>query len=126
LLVRPPVNVRRAAGDASTELSESGDRVRDMTTGSRFAVFRERPEVQLFAVRPRVHRGLAVSWWLLVLVSGLLPAGFAVLTGSVVAAVGGQRSLRGPLSAVGVVFVGMVPVPPLLTAVSQNLASTRR
>jgi ATP-binding cassette subfamily B protein len=97
-----------------------------MTTSSRFAVFRERPEVQLFAVRPRVHRGLAVSWWLLVLVSGLLPAGFAVLTGSVVAAVGGQRSLRGPLSAVGVVFVGMVPVPPLLTAVSQNLASTRR
>ena len=83
---------------------------------------RERPEyLQLFAALPHAHRGLAITWWLLIILSGVLPPIFAVLTGVLVGAVGRGSPLVGPLAATGLVFVLMLVVNPVLTAVSQNL-----
>lgn len=59
----------------------------------------------------------------MLVVSGLLPAGFAVATGAVVAAVQRGSSLTGPLLVTGLVFIGMQVAAPLLTAVSMNLGN---
>ena len=51
------------------------------------------------------RRPLAVAWWALLALRGLLPAGFVIAMGSLVGAVQGGRSLTGPLIAVGLLFV---------------------
>ncbi|MBV9083519.1 MAG: hypothetical protein JOZ62_12645, partial [Acidobacteriaceae bacterium] len=38
-------------------------------------------------VLPRASRSLATLWWIVLILRGLLPAGFALVMGSVVAAV---------------------------------------
>src|SRR5439155_3583942 len=70
---------------------------------------------------PRADRPLAAAWWAILLARGLLPAGFAIATGVLVAAVQSGRSLAGPLTVTGVVFVAMQVLSPVHTAVSGNL-----
>jgi ATP-binding cassette, subfamily B, bacterial len=83
----------------------------------------ERDEWQFFAALPRADRALAVAWWGLLVLSGVLPAVFAVATGVMVGAVQRAESLAGPLMLVGVTFIGMLVVSPIQTAVSMNLGS---
>jgi ATP-binding cassette, subfamily B, bacterial len=82
---------------------------------------RERQEWKFFGALQRADRPLAVAWWALLIARGLLPAGFAVAMGSLVAAVEGARSLAGPLAIVGVVFVALQVLAPVHQAVSANL-----
>jgi ATP-binding cassette subfamily B protein len=82
-----------------------------------------RPEVQFFAALPHASRALAVAWWTLLLLNGVLPAVFAVATGVMVGAVQRAEPLTGPLLLVGVSFVGLLVVSPIQTAVSMNLGS---
>ena len=84
---------------------------------------RARPEWQFFAALPRADRALAAAWWGLLVLSGVLPAAFAVATGVIVGAVQRGESLVGPLVLVGVTFIGMLAVSPIQTAVSMNLGS---
>src|SRR5712692_932681 len=80
-----------------------------------------RAALKLFAVLPKADRPLAVAWWIVLVLRGVLPAVFAVATGALVGAVQGGRPLSGPLALVGGVFVLLQVLPPIHTAVGANL-----
>jgi ABC-type multidrug transport system fused ATPase/permease subunit len=82
---------------------------------------RERQELRLAAALWRGDRAMAVGWWGLLAVRGLLPACFAIATGVLVAAVERRSGLAGPLFAVTAVFMLMQVLGPLHTALSANL-----
>jgi ABC-type multidrug transport system fused ATPase/permease subunit len=82
---------------------------------------RQRKEWQLFAVLPDADRRLALGWWTVVVLHGMLPAVFAVAIGVLVGAVERGGGLVLPLAAVGIVFVLLQVLTPLQTAVSHNL-----
>src|SRR5206468_6763659 len=84
---------------------------------------RERGEWKFFAVLPRADRGLALAWWTIVLLRGLLPALFAVAMGALVGAVQRGGSLAGPLVVVGAVFVLLQVLVPVHQTLSANLGS---
>jgi ABC-type multidrug transport system fused ATPase/permease subunit len=85
------------------------------------ARLRGRPEFALAAALWRADRPMAAGWWWLLAVRGLLPAGFAIATGVLVAAVERRSGLATPLVAVAVVFIAMQVLGPLHTALSANL-----
>ena len=82
---------------------------------------RQRKEWKFFAVLPRVDRPLAVAWWTVLVLRGLLPAGFAIATGGLVGAVERGDALAGPLAFVGVLFVLLQVLSPIHQAQSANL-----
>jgi ATP-binding cassette, subfamily B, bacterial len=84
---------------------------------------RERQEWKFLAVLPKADPVLAAAWWTLLIIGGALPAVFAVGMGFTVAAVQAGRSLTLPLALAGVLFVAMQVIPPIRTAVSQNLGA---
>lgn len=81
-------------------------------------------EWQFFGVLWRAHPGLAVIWWALVVVRGLLPAAFVLAMGVLVGAVQQGASLAGPLTFAGMVFVAVQALGPVHDAVSANLGAT--
>ena len=82
---------------------------------------RQRQEWLFFAALPKADGFLAVIWWAVVLLRGILPAVFAIAMGVLVAAVQAGNPLVSPLSIVGIVFVLMQVMTPIQTAVSHNL-----
>ncbi len=82
---------------------------------------RDRNEWKFFAVLPKADSLLAVVWWIVLLLRGVLPAVFAIAMGLLVAAVQHGDSLIGPLALMGVVFVLLQVLAPIQTAVSHNL-----
>jgi ABC-type multidrug transport system fused ATPase/permease subunit len=82
---------------------------------------RDRPEWRFFGVLPKADRRLTAAWWSLLVLRGLLPAGFAVTMGVLVGAVQQDRSLTGPLIATGVVFVALQVLGPIHLAIGHNL-----
>src|SRR5262245_44442151 len=84
---------------------------------------RERQEWKFFAALPRADGTLAAAWWGVLLLRGVLPAGFAVALGMLVAAVERDGPLAGPLALVGAVFLLLQVLPPLHQAISANLGS---
>jgi ABC-type multidrug transport system fused ATPase/permease subunit len=85
------------------------------------ARLRARQEWQFFGVLPRADRALATAWWVVLVLRGLLPAGFAIAMGVLVGAVQRGGTLVWPLVAVGVVFVLLQVLAPIHTAVGANL-----
>jgi ABC-type transport system involved in cytochrome bd biosynthesis fused ATPase/permease subunit len=81
----------------------------------------QRQEWLFFAALPKADGLLAVAWWSVVLLHGVLPAVFAVAMGALVAAVEAGDALAGPLTVVGVVFVLLQVLSPIQTAISHNL-----
>ena len=77
---------------------------------------RRRQEWQFFAALPKADTRLAVAWWAVVLLRGILPAAFAISMGVLVAAVQRGDPLGVPLVAVGVVFVLLQMLTPIHTA----------
>jgi ABC-type multidrug transport system fused ATPase/permease subunit len=82
---------------------------------------RARKEWQFFAVLPKADSVLAVLWWLVILLRGVLPAVFAVAMGLLVAAVEARASLAPGLVLVGVVFVLLQILAPIQQALGANL-----
>ncbi len=82
---------------------------------------RTRQEAQLAAALSRADRPMAVGWWSLLAVRGLLPAGFSIATGVLVAAIEHRGSLAVPLTVAGVLFILMQVLGPLHTALSTDL-----
>jgi ABC-type multidrug transport system fused ATPase/permease subunit len=80
-----------------------------------------RKEWTFFAALPAADRPLAIAWWAVVVVHGLLPTLFAVAMGVLVAAVQRGEPLALPLTLVGAAFVLLQVLTPLQTAVSHNL-----
>ena len=81
----------------------------------------QRQEWKFFGVLHHADRPLAVAWWTLLILRGLLPAAFAVAMGLLVGAVQGGRPLAWPLVMVGAVFVALQILAPLHQTVSANL-----
>src|SRR5262249_28741675 len=79
---------------------------------------RERQEWKFFSVLPQAARALAVAWWALLVLRGVLPAIFAITMGVLVGAVQRGGDLAAPLALVGVVFVLLQVLTPIHTAVS--------
>ena len=70
---------------------------------------------------PKASGPLAVAWWALLLLRGILPAFFAIAMGVLVGAVQRGDSLVGPLTFVGAVFILLQVLTPVHQAVSSNL-----
>jgi ABC-type multidrug transport system fused ATPase/permease subunit len=82
---------------------------------------RARDEWKFFAVLPQADRSLAILWWLVLMLRGILPALFAVAMGTLVGAVQHASPLAVPLTTVGLVFVLLQVLAPLHQAMSANL-----
>ena len=86
-----------------------------------FRRLRERKEWKFFAVLPKADPVLAMLWWIVLVLRGVLPGIFAIAMGAVVGAVQGGRSLEGPFAVVGVVFVLLQVLAPIHQALGANL-----
>lgn len=75
------------------------------------------------SILPKASPVLATVWWTVLIIRGLLPAGFAIAMGWLVGAVQNGASLAAPLTLVGVVFVGLQTLAPLHQVVGANLGS---
>jgi ABC-type multidrug transport system fused ATPase/permease subunit len=82
---------------------------------------RSRKEWRFFGVLHRADRPLAIGWWSVLILRGLLPAAFAIGMGVLIGAVQHGHSLAVPLTVVGVVFVLLQVLSPIHTALSANL-----
>ena len=85
------------------------------------AKLRARQEWRFFGVLPKADRSLAIAWWVVLVLRGVLPAGFAIAMGTLVGAVQRGGDLNGPLVVTGVVFVLLQILNPIHTAISANL-----
>ncbi len=86
-----------------------------------FRRLRERNEWKFFGVLPKADHTLAMVWWAVLVLRGVLPAVFAVAMGALVGAVQRGDSLAGPFMLVGVVFVLLQVLTPVHQAVGANL-----
>jgi ABC-type multidrug transport system fused ATPase/permease subunit len=81
----------------------------------------ERNEWKFFGSLPRADGTLAVAWWGILVLRGLLPAAFGIAMGVLVGAVQYGQDLTIPLGFVGIVFVLLQVLVPLHHAVGTNL-----
>jgi ABC-type multidrug transport system fused ATPase/permease subunit len=84
---------------------------------------RNRKEWKFLGILPKADRPLAIAWWFVLLLRGLLPALFAIAMGVLVGAVERGDSLAVPLGIVGTVFVLLQVLSPLHHAIGTNLGS---
>jgi ATP-binding cassette, subfamily B, bacterial len=82
-----------------------------------------RTNLAFFAALPKADGPLAVAWWAVLVLRGLLPAVFAIAMGVLVGAVQHNTPLAVPLTVVGVVFVLLHVLGPLHQAIGTNLGS---
>jgi len=78
---------------------------------------------KFFGVLLRADWGLAVAWWVVLVLRGLLPALFAIAMGVLIGAVQHGASLAAPLAAVGSIFVLLQILGPLHQVLGANLGS---
>ena len=84
---------------------------------------RARNEWKFFGVLPQADRTLAVAWWAVLVLRGVLPALFAIAIGALVGAVQRGDDLVAPLALVGAVFVPLQVLSPIHQAIGANLGS---
>ena len=80
-----------------------------------------RKEWKFFSVLPKAAPGLAVAWWLLLIVRGVMPAVLAVAMGGLVTAAQNGSAVGYQLAVVGALFILLQIVAPIHLAVSWNL-----
>jgi ABC-type multidrug transport system fused ATPase/permease subunit len=81
----------------------------------------ERQEWKLFGVLPQADRTLAIAWWAVLILRGVLPALFPITMGVLVGAVQRGEDLTMPLALMGAVFVLLQVITPIHTAIGANL-----
>jgi ABC-type multidrug transport system fused ATPase/permease subunit len=81
----------------------------------------QRNEWKFFSVLPKADFGLALSWWVLLIARGVLPAVFAVAMGALVSGVQSGAAVGSMLWFVGALFILQQIVAPIHLAVSYNL-----
>jgi ABC-type multidrug transport system fused ATPase/permease subunit len=86
-----------------------------------FNSLRARNEWKFFSVLPRASGTLAVAWWFVLVLRGVLPALFAIAMGVLVAAVERGDRLAEGLALVGVIFVLLQVLTPIHQALGANL-----
>jgi ATP-binding cassette, subfamily B, bacterial len=80
-------------------------------------------QIQFFSVLPKADRPLAIAWWAVLALRGVLPAVFAVAIGLLVGAVERNESLTLPLLLVAVVFIPLQVLSSIHRAIGANLGS---
>ena len=80
-----------------------------------------RKEWQFFAALSKADRPVALAWWTVLVLRGVLPAAFAVASGLLVAAVQNRAELAAPLALTGVVFLLLQVLGPIHQAIGANL-----
>jgi ABC-type multidrug transport system fused ATPase/permease subunit len=88
-----------------------------------FERLRARNGWKFFAVLPQADHALALAWWGMLVLRGILPALFAIAIGTLVGAVQQGADLFAPLLLVGAVFVPLQVLPSIHRAVGANLGS---
>ncbi len=86
-----------------------------------FERLRARNEWKFFAVLPKAAGPLAVLWWMVLILRGVLPAAFAIAMGVLVAAVERGDRLAEGLALVGTVFIVLQVLTPIHQALGANL-----
>ncbi len=86
-----------------------------------FDRLRQRQEWMFFAALRMADGRLALAWWAIIILHGILPALFAISTGVLVAAVQRGEPLAATLTVAGLLFVLLQMLTPLQTVVSYNL-----
>jgi ABC-type multidrug transport system fused ATPase/permease subunit len=94
-----------------------------LTDGTVIERLRSRDEWKFARVLPKADRTLAIAWWIIVVLRGVLPALFAIGMGELVAAVQHGGPLTFPLSVAGSIFVLLQVLSPIHLAIGQNLGS---
>src|SRR5437868_809405 len=89
-----------------------------------FQALTGRKEWKFFGVLPKASPGLALAWWITLLLRGVLPAAFAIAMGLLVGAVQHGDSLAGPLVFAGAIFVMLQVLSPIHQAVGANLGDS--
>ncbi len=84
---------------------------------------RARPEWKFFGVVMKADRALALAWWAVLLLRGILPVIFAIAMGSLVGAVQRGDDLIARLVLVGAVFVPMQVLSPIHQCLGAVLGS---
>jgi ABC-type multidrug transport system fused ATPase/permease subunit len=84
---------------------------------------RARNEWKFFAILPRADRALALIWWAVLILRGILPALFAIAMGMLVGAVQRGDDLTVPLAIVGAVFVPLQVLSPIHQVAGSTLGS---
>lgn len=82
---------------------------------------RARNEWKFFSSLPRADGPLAILWWIIIVLRGVLPAVFAIAMGVLVAAVQTGAALTAPLAFAGTIFVLLQVLTPIHQAVGANL-----
>lgn len=83
--------------------------------------FADRNEWKLATVLPRADAPLAVAWYAILVLRGVLPALFAIAMGSLISAIQRGEPLTTALSAVGTIFVLLQVLNPIHQVVGANL-----
>jgi ABC-type multidrug transport system fused ATPase/permease subunit len=86
-----------------------------------FERLRARNEWKFFTVLPKADRPLAIVWWVVLVLRGVLPALFAVAMGVLVAAVQQGDNLANGLALVGIAFLLLQVLSPIHQAIGANL-----
>lgn len=84
---------------------------------------RQRNEWKFFGVLPKADGPLALAWWTVLVLLGVLPAVFGIAMGSLVGAVQRGGNLAEPLTYVAVIFVLLQALPPVHHAISAGLGN---
>jgi len=87
------------------------------------AAIRASNQWKFFGILMHSSRALAVAWWSVLVLRGLLPALFAIAMGALVGAVQSGASLVAPLALMGTVFLLLQVLAPLHRAIGTNLGS---
>jgi ATP-binding cassette subfamily B protein len=82
---------------------------------------REHNAWKFFAVLPKADRTLAVAWWVVLILRGVLPAVFAIAMGALVTSVQLGGNLSAPLAFAGAVFILLQTMGPIHQGISANL-----
>jgi ABC-type multidrug transport system fused ATPase/permease subunit len=82
---------------------------------------RAHPEWKFFGAFPKANFPLALAWWSVLALRGLLPAFFAIAMGWLVGAVQRGAPLAVPLTLAGIAFVLLQVLSPLHQAIGANL-----
>ena len=84
---------------------------------------RDRKEWAFFGVLPRAGGPLALTWWGILVLRGLLPALFAIVMGVLVGAVQRGEDLAVPLTYTGIVFILIVGIVTGVIGIIDTIAS---
>lgn len=83
-----------------------------------------RKEWKFFSILPKANLGLAIGWWAVLLLRGVLPAAFAIAMGWLIANVRSGHGLVGPLTLVGSIFILLQVLSPLHQVLNYNLGDS--